>query len=95
MFLNSFAETAAPLELASTEEFQSLLASAADLGIPHARDTRGTRRVISCCGGCASITWSGARRTLRRSCCCMAVTNRRIPGTWSACTLRNATGFWR
>ncbi len=39
MFLNSFAETAAPLELASSDEFQSLLASAADLGIPHARDT--------------------------------------------------------
>ena len=35
MFLNSFADTAAPLELASSDEFQSLLASATDLGIPH------------------------------------------------------------
>ena len=39
MYLNNFADTAAPLELASSNEFQSLLASAADLGIPHARDT--------------------------------------------------------
>ena len=46
MFLNSFAETAAPLELASSDEFQSLLASAADLGIPHARDTAYSSRNI-------------------------------------------------
>ena len=39
MFLNRFAETTSPLELAPSDEFDSLLASAADLGIPHARAT--------------------------------------------------------
>lgn len=46
MYLNSFADTAGPLELSSSEEFQSLLASAADLGIPHARDTAYVSRNI-------------------------------------------------
>jgi len=46
MYLNSFADTAAPLDLASSDEFQSLLASAADLGIPHARNTAYSSRNI-------------------------------------------------
>jgi pimeloyl-ACP methyl ester carboxylesterase len=36
MYLNRFADTAEPLDLTRTEEFRLLLASAADLGIPHA-----------------------------------------------------------
>lgn len=36
MYLNHFADTAEPLDMTRTEEFRSLLASAADLGIPHA-----------------------------------------------------------
>src|SRR6201996_1018114 len=40
MYLNHFAATTEPLDMTATEEFRSLLASAADLGIPHARDTR-------------------------------------------------------
>jgi pimeloyl-ACP methyl ester carboxylesterase len=36
MYLNSFAETTQPLDMTRTEEFLSLLASAADLGISHA-----------------------------------------------------------
>ena len=36
MYLNSFAETTQPLDMTQTEEFRLLLASAADLGIPHA-----------------------------------------------------------
>ena len=36
MYLNIFADGAAPLDMTGTEEFRSLLASAADLGIPHA-----------------------------------------------------------
>jgi esterase len=35
MFLNRFADTTEPLDMTGTEEFRSLLASAADLGIPH------------------------------------------------------------
>jgi pimeloyl-ACP methyl ester carboxylesterase len=36
MFLNTFAATTQPLDMTDTEEFRSLLSSAADLGIPHA-----------------------------------------------------------
>lgn len=36
MYLNSFAETTQPLDMTHTEEFRSLLTSAADLGISHA-----------------------------------------------------------
>ena len=36
MYLNSFADTTEPLDMTETEEFRLLLASAADLGIPHA-----------------------------------------------------------
>jgi pimeloyl-ACP methyl ester carboxylesterase len=36
MFLNTFAATGDPLDMTGTDEFRSLLASAADLGIPHA-----------------------------------------------------------
>jgi len=35
MYLNEFAPTLAPKDMAGSPEFQSLLASAADLGIPH------------------------------------------------------------
>jgi pimeloyl-ACP methyl ester carboxylesterase len=36
MYLNIFAPGSAPLDMTDTDEFRSLLASAADLGIPHA-----------------------------------------------------------
>jgi pimeloyl-ACP methyl ester carboxylesterase len=36
MYMNAFADTAQPLDLTGTDEFRSLLASAADLGIRHA-----------------------------------------------------------
>ncbi len=36
MYLNNFAETTQPLDMTQTEEFRSLLTSAADLGISHA-----------------------------------------------------------
>jgi esterase len=36
MYLNTFAPSSAPLDMTGSEEFRSLLASAADLGIPHA-----------------------------------------------------------
>src|SRR6202035_4103141 len=35
MYLNTFAPTTQPLDMTQTDEFRSLLASAADLGIPH------------------------------------------------------------
>jgi esterase len=38
MYLNTFANGSAPLDMTSSDEFRSLLASAADLGIPHAPD---------------------------------------------------------
>jgi esterase len=38
MFLNTFAQTTEPLDMTQSEEFRLLLASAADLGIPHAPD---------------------------------------------------------
>lgn len=38
MYLNIFADSAAPLDMTGTDEFRSLLTSAADLGIPHASD---------------------------------------------------------
>jgi pimeloyl-ACP methyl ester carboxylesterase len=38
MYLNSFATTTQPLDMTQSEEFRSLLTSAADLGIPHAPD---------------------------------------------------------
>jgi esterase len=37
MYLNIFAPGSAPLDMTDTDEFRSLLASAADLAIPHAR----------------------------------------------------------
>lgn len=38
MFLNTFAATTQPFDMTGTDEFRSLLASAADLGIPHTPD---------------------------------------------------------
>ena len=38
MYLNTFAQSTQPLDMTRTDEFRSLLASAADLGIPHAPD---------------------------------------------------------
>jgi pimeloyl-ACP methyl ester carboxylesterase len=38
MYLNIFASGSAPLDMTGTDEFRSLLASAGDLGIPHAAD---------------------------------------------------------
>ncbi|MGE0223580.1 MAG: alpha/beta fold hydrolase [Acetobacteraceae bacterium] len=40
MYLNTFAQGAEPLDMTQTDEFQSLLTSAAELGIPHRRDVR-------------------------------------------------------
>jgi pimeloyl-ACP methyl ester carboxylesterase len=40
MYLNEFAETLEPRDMGRSEEFASLLQSAAELGIPHARDVR-------------------------------------------------------
>jgi pimeloyl-ACP methyl ester carboxylesterase len=39
MYLNQYADTTEPLDMTQTEEFRLLLASAADLGIPHAPAT--------------------------------------------------------
>jgi pimeloyl-ACP methyl ester carboxylesterase len=38
MYLNTFADSTAPLDMTGTDEFRSLLSSASDLGIPHAPD---------------------------------------------------------
>jgi esterase len=38
MYLNIFAHGSTPLDMTASDEFRSLLASAADLGIPHAPD---------------------------------------------------------
>ena len=38
MYLNTFAHGSAPLDMTGSDEFRSLLASAADLGIPHSPD---------------------------------------------------------
>ncbi len=38
MYLNMFAQGSTPLDMADSDEFRSLLSSAADLGIPHSRD---------------------------------------------------------
>jgi pimeloyl-ACP methyl ester carboxylesterase len=38
MYLNMFADGSAPLDMTASDEFRSLLASAADLGIPHRAD---------------------------------------------------------
>jgi pimeloyl-ACP methyl ester carboxylesterase len=40
MFLNEFADSLEPRDMTASEEFTSLLASAGELGIPHARDAR-------------------------------------------------------
>lgn len=40
MYLNEFAPTSAPLDMTGLDEFDSLLRSAADLGIPHDRSVR-------------------------------------------------------
>jgi esterase len=40
MYLNAFASSLAPLDMTTTEEFRSLLGSAADLGIRHSPDVR-------------------------------------------------------
>ena len=42
MYLNIFADSATPLDMTGTDEFASLLASAADLAIPHASTVRYT-----------------------------------------------------
>jgi pimeloyl-ACP methyl ester carboxylesterase len=46
MYLNHFADTTEPLDMTRTEEFESLLASAADLGIEHAAGVRYVSRNI-------------------------------------------------
>jgi esterase len=46
MFLNRFADTTEPLDLTETQEFRSLLTSAADLGIPHTPQVRYASRNI-------------------------------------------------
>jgi pimeloyl-ACP methyl ester carboxylesterase len=46
MFLNRFADTTEPLDLTETQEFRSLLTSAADLGIPHTPQVRYVSRNI-------------------------------------------------
>ncbi len=46
MHLNEFAETAEPLDMAATAEFESLCASAADLGIAHGSDVSYVSRNI-------------------------------------------------
>jgi pimeloyl-ACP methyl ester carboxylesterase len=46
MYLNQFADTSDPLDMTRTDEFRSLLASAADLGIEHAADVRYVSRNI-------------------------------------------------
>jgi pimeloyl-ACP methyl ester carboxylesterase len=46
MYLNHFADTTDPLDMTRTEEFESLLASAADLGIRHAANVRYLSRNI-------------------------------------------------
>ena len=38
MYLNTFAQSTQPLDMTATDEFRSLLTSAADLAIPHAPD---------------------------------------------------------
>ncbi len=38
MYLNTFAQSTQPLDMTVTDEFRSLLTSAADLAIPHAPD---------------------------------------------------------
>ena len=38
MYLNTFAQGQQPLDMTATDEFRSLLTSAADLGIPHSPD---------------------------------------------------------
>lgn len=40
MYLNTFAPTTASIDMTETDEFASLLASAADLGVPYAADVR-------------------------------------------------------
>ncbi len=40
MYLNEIADSLEPLDMTGSAEFESLLQSAADLGIPHARDAR-------------------------------------------------------
>jgi pimeloyl-ACP methyl ester carboxylesterase len=46
MYLNHFADTTGPLDMTRTEEFASLLVSAADLGIEHAASVRYLSRNI-------------------------------------------------
>ncbi len=46
MHLNQFAETSEPLDMTATDEFASLLQSAADLGIEHGTDLRYRSRNI-------------------------------------------------
>jgi len=44
MYLNEFADGLAPRDMTCSPEFESLLQSAADLGIPHVRDVRYSSR---------------------------------------------------
>lgn len=46
MYMNLFADSAQPLDMTRTDEFRSLLASATDLGIPHAPEVRYCSRHI-------------------------------------------------
>jgi hypothetical protein len=40
MYLNSFSAGLAPFDMTALDEFESLLASARDLGVPHSADGR-------------------------------------------------------
>ena len=46
MYLNAFAQDAEPLDMTKSEEFQSLLASASDLGIKHSATVRYVSRNV-------------------------------------------------
>ena len=49
MYLNTFAQGTEPLDMTTTDEFRSLLASAGDLGIPHLSDVPYASRNIVLC----------------------------------------------
>ena len=88
MYLNRFADTTDKLDMAGRRN-SACCWPAPPTSAFRTRRRCHTGRATSCCGSCGSTSWNGARRTRRRSCCCMAGTSRRIPGTWSACTWRS------
>ena len=89
MNLNHYASSAKPLDMTRTDEFQSLLQSAADLDIPHCTAVRYESRSVVVRHLRFNVLDWGPLDAPTLSFACTAAINRRTPGIWSASPWRS------